>query len=96
MKLQTISYFPNISIQSKVKICSCDSSIEGEFLPCLIDKGKIVQIVDEASDHDDDDSSESEFENDLERGDESDTEAYILSRNTTIVLYSVCNSLELF
>ena len=39
----------------------------------MIEKEKIVQIVDEASDHDDDDSSESEFENDLENGDESDT-----------------------
>ena len=68
-------------------------------------KGKIVQIIDEASDHDDNDSSESEFENDLENGDESDTEAYkvraktinsIFSRNTTTALYSASNSLELF
>ena len=78
MKLHMISYFPNRSIQSKVNICSCDSCIEGEFTSCLIEKGKIVQIVDEANDHDDDDSSESEFENDLESGDESDTEAYEL------------------
>ena len=78
MKLHMISYFPNGCIQSKVNICSCDSCIEGEFTSCLIEKGKIVQIVDEASDHDDDDSSESEFENDLESSDESDTEAYEL------------------
>ena len=98
-------YFPNKSIQSKVNICSCDSCTEGEFTSCLIEKRKIVQIVDEASDHDDDDSSKSEFENDLESGDESDTEAYdlraesansVLSRNTTIALYSASNSLELF
>ena len=66
---------------------------------------EIVQIVDEASDHDDNNSSESEFENDLESGNESDTEAYelragsvnsVLSRDTTIALYSASNSLELF
>ena len=75
MKLHMISYFPNRSIQSKVTICSCDSCIEGEFLSCMIEKGKIVQIVDEASAHHGDDSSKSEFENNLESGDESDTEA---------------------
>ena len=87
-----ISYFPNGSIQSKVNICSCDSCIEGEFTSCLIEK-EIIQIVDEASDHDDNKFSESEFENDLESGDESDTEAYelraenangVLSRNKRI------------
>ena len=96
MRLHMISYFPNRSIQSKVNICSCDSCIEGEFLSCLIEKRKIVQIVDETSDHDDDDSSESEFETDLESGDDSDTKGYVLSRNTTIALYSASNSLELF
>ena len=61
MQLHMISYFPNGSIQSKVHICSCVSCIEGEFMSCLIEKGKIVQVVDEASDNDDnDDSSESE------------------------------------
>ena len=65
MKLHMISHFPNGYIQSKVNIC--DSCIdEGEFTSCLIEKGKIVQIVEEASDRDDNDSSESEFENDLE------------------------------
>ena len=78
MKLHMISYFPIGSIQSKVNICSCDSWIEGEFTSCLIEKGKIVQIVDEASDHDDNGSSESELENDLESGYETDTEAYEL------------------
>ena len=90
-----ISYFPNGFIQSKVNNCSCNSCIEGEFTSCLIEKGKNVQIVDEASYHDDDDSSENE----------SDTAAYelraesvnsILSRNTTNALYSASSSLELF
>ena len=105
MKLHMISYFSIGSIKSKVNICSCDSWIEGEFTSCLIENEKNVQIVDEASDHDDDDSSESEFENDLESGDETDTEVYelraesvnsVLSRNTTIALYSASSSLELF
>ena len=65
----------------------------------------MLQIVNEASDHDENYSSKSEFENDLESGGESDIEAYelraesvnsVLSRNTTIVLYSASNSLELF
>ena len=42
MKLHIIHYFPNGSIQSKVNICSCASCIEGEFISCLIEKGKIV------------------------------------------------------
>ena len=105
MQLHMISYFPNGSIQSKVNICPCASCIEGEFISCLIEKGKIVQVVDEASDNDDnDDSSESEFENDVS-DDESETEAYelraesvnsILNKNTTIALYSASNSWELF
>ena len=105
IKLHMISYFPNGSIQSKVNICSCDSCVEGEFTSCLIEKGKILQIVDKARDHDDDNSSESEFKNDLKSGDESDTEAHELkaesvnsvsSRNTTIALYSASSSLKLF
>ena len=105
MKSHMISYFPNGSTQSKVNICSCDSCIEGEFTSCLIEKGKIFQIVGEGKDHDDNDASEGEFDNDLESGDESDAEAYelraesvnsVLSRNTTIALYFASNSLELF
>ena len=105
MKFQMISYFPNGSIQSKANICSCASCIEGEFISCLIEKGKIVQVVDKASDNNDNnDSSESEFENDVS-GDESETEAYelraesmnsVLNKNTTTALYSASNSLELF
>ena len=72
MKLNMISYFP----KSKVNICSCASCIEGEFISCLIEKGKIFQVVDEASDNDD--SSESEFKNDVSDY-ESETEAYELS-----------------
>ena len=104
MKLH-ISYFPNRSIQSKVNICSRASCTEDEFISCLIEKGKIVQVIDEASDNDDsNDSSEGEFENDIS-DDESKTEAYelkaesvdsILKKNTTIALYFASSSLELF
>ena len=105
MKFHMISYFPNGSTQSKVNICSCASCIEGEFISCLIEKGKIVRVVDKASDNDDNnDSSESEFQNDV-CGDESETEAYelrsesvnsVLNKNTTTALYSASNSLQLF
>ena len=70
----------------------------------MTEKGKTVQQVTEASD--DDSTTESEFENDYDDDDaESDAEAYelrsesvnsILTKNTTIALYSSSNSLELF
>ena len=76
MKLHMISYLPNWSVQSKVNICSCGSCIEGEFISCLIEKGKTVQVVDEASDNNDkNDSCGSEFENDVS-DDESETESW--------------------
>ena len=88
MKLHMISYFSNGSIQLKVNICSCASCIEGEFISCLIEKGKIVYVVDEGSDNDDNgDSSESEFENDVS-DDESEIEAYELRAEN---VYSVLN-----
>ena len=95
MKLNMISYFHNGSIQSKVNISSCGSCIEGEFISCLIEKGKIFQVVDEASDNDD--SSESESKNDVSDY-ESETEAYelraesvnsVFNKNATIALYSL-------
>ena len=101
-KLHMLSFFPDGSIQSKVNICSCNSCIEGEFISCLIEKGKSVQLVTEASD--DDDSAESEFENDFDE-EETDTEAYelrsesvnsVLTKNTSIALFLSSNSLELF
>ena len=105
MKLHMISYFPNESIQPKVNICSCASCIESEFISCLIEKGEITQVVDEASDNNDNDNfSESEFENDVS-DDESETEAYelqaesvngVFNKNIPIALYSTSNSLELF
>ena len=70
----------------------------------MTEKGKTVQQVTEASG--DDSTTESEFENDYDDDDaESDAEAYelrsesvnsILTKNTTIALYSSSNSLELF
>ena len=70
----------------------------------MTEKGKTVQQVTKASD--DDSTTESEFENDYDDDNaESDAEAYelrsesvnsILTKNTTIALYSSSNSLELF
>ena len=92
------------SIQSKINICSCKSYIGGDFFSCLTEKGKTVQQVTEACDNDS--TTESEFENDYDGDDaESDVEAYeirsesvssVLTKNTTIALYSSSNSLELF
>ena len=70
----------------------------------MTEKGKTVQQVTEACDNDS--TTESEFENDYDGDDsESDVEAYeirsesvssVLTKNTTIALYSSSNSLELF
>ena len=103
-KLHKLSFFPYGSIQSKINICSCNSCIKDDFVSCLTEKGKTVQQVTEASD--DDSTTESELEDDYDDGDtESDTGAYklrsesvnsVLTKNTTIALYSSSNSLELF
>ena len=61
--------------RKSTSICSCNSCIEGEFVSCLIEKGKSVQLVTEASD--DECSAESEFENNFDK-EETDTEAYEL------------------
>ena len=70
----------------------------------MTEKDKTVQKVTKASD--DDSTTESEFENNYDDDNaESDAEAYelrsesvnsILTKNTTIALYSSSNSLELF
>ena len=109
-KLHMLSFFPGGSIQSKINICSRKSCIKGDFLSCLTEKGKTVQQVIEAND--DDSTTESEFENNYDDDDddddddaESDAEAHklrsesvnsVLTKNTTIALYSSSNSLELF
>ena len=92
------------SIQSKINICSCKSCIGGDFVPGLTEKGKTVQQVTEACDNDS--TTESEFENDYDDDNaESDAKAYeirsesvsiVLTKDTTIALYSSSNSLELF
>ena len=103
-KLHMLTFFPDGSIQSNINICFCKSCSEGDFAPCLTEKGKTVQQVTEASDNDS--TTESEFENNYGDDDaESDAEAYelrseslnsVLTKNTTITLYSLSDSLELF
>ena len=95
--------FPDGTIQSKINICSCKSCIKGDFVFCLTEKGKTVQQVTEASDGDS--TTESEFENYYDDDDtEYDAEAYelrsesvnsVLTKKTTIALYSSSNSLYL-
>ena len=41
-KMHMIAYHPDGSIQSKVKLCSCEQRIDDEFTSCLVEKGKIV------------------------------------------------------
>ena len=95
--------FPDGTIQSKINICSCKSCIKGDFVFCLTEKGETVQQVTEASDGDS--TTESEFENYYDDDDtEYDAEAYelrsesvnsVLTKKTTIALYSSSNSLYL-
>lgn len=76
-KFHRLRFFPDGSIRSKINICSGKSCIEGEFVSCLIEKGKTVQQVTEASDNDS--TTKSEFENDYDDDDaEPDAEAYKL------------------
>ena len=93
-KLCKSPYFIDNYNWSKLQV----SNISGSS--CLTEKGKTVQQVTEASD--DDSNTESEFENDY---DDDDAEACklrseslnsVLTKNTTIALYSSSNSLELF
>ena len=103
-KLHMLSFFLDGSIQSNINICFCKSCIEGDFVSCLTEKDKTVQQVTEASDNDS--TTESELENNYGDDDaESDAEAYelrsesvnsVLTKNTTITLYSLSGSLELF
>ena len=81
---------PGGSIQSKINICSSKSCIKGDFLSCLTEKGKTVQQVIEAND---DDDAESDAEAHKLR---SESVNSVLTKNTTIALYSSSNSLELF
>ena len=76
-KFHRLRFFPDGSIRSKINICSGKSCIAGEFVSCLIEKGKTVQQVTEASDNDS--TTKSEFENDYDDDDaEPDAEAYKL------------------
>ena len=94
--------FPDGTIQSKINICSCKSCIKGDFVFYLAEKGKTVQQVTEASDGDS--TTESEFENYYDDDTEYDSETYelrsesvnsVLTKKTTIALYSSSNSLDL-
>ena len=108
MKKHMICFYPNGTIQTKVNVCSCRFCFEGDFLSCATEKGKILtndgdipSDDEELSDYDSDADSETENEDDSD----DETELYelraesvnsIITKNSTIALYSSTNSLELF
>ena len=101
-------FYPNCTIQTKVNVCSCWFCFEGDFLSCATEKGKILtndgdipSDDEELSDYDSDADSETENEDDSD----DETELYelraesvnsIITKNSTIALYSSTNSLESF
>ena len=95
------------SIQTKVNICSCNFCLEGDFVLLTAEKGKQYhQSTTVASDDDsDDDVSGDDSADESDDDDEVDQELYemraenvtsIVSKDTTIALYSSSNSLEIF
>ena len=94
-------------IQSKENLCSCEQCIDGEFTSCLVEKDKIVQNTENASENDA--TSEREYDdlevNDIDKDDDEETEMYelqaesitsVISKGSTIALYTISNLLELF
>ena len=55
-----ISYFPDGQVQTKVNICSCNDCLEGQFIKCTVEAGRVVQQSEEGSE---DESDEAEYEN---------------------------------
>ena len=105
MKLHNC-FFPDGSIQTKVNICSCNFCLQGDFISCTTEKGNIFQhSTTEASDDESDDSDDNEEYGDDDDDDKSGHKLYklraesvtsIMSKDSTITLYSSANALELF
>ena len=103
-----ICFYPNGTIQTKVNVCSCQFCFEGDFLSCATEKGKILTNDGDIPSHDEelsdyDSDADSETENEDDSDDETDLYELraesvnsIITKNSTIALYSSTNSLELF
>ena len=104
-KVRKICFLPDGSVQTKVNICSCNSCMEGNFISCTTEKGKEYnKNMSNDSDFSDFESA-NESDNDSDDEDENQEKLYgiraehvtcIISKNSTIALYSSTNSFDLF
>ena len=98
-----ICFKPDGTIISKINIYSCDDCLEGNFMECCIEKGKLVMTGDDSDDYST--NSEAEYEYDEFENADNETELYELRSETVvpvvkpgnvIALFSPPNALELF
>ena len=99
-----ICFKPDGSILTKVNMCSCEDCLEGNFLDCSSEKGKLVMVGDGTDDYSTDSEAEYEFD-EFEDLVDDETELYELRGDTVvevvkpgniIALFSPANALELF
>ena len=94
------------SIQAKENICSCEKCIEGDFIGCVSEKGRVVYQSSEIKGDSNDEEDESDDENEVEESDnvqeEEDYEIRgsnimaCITKNSVIALFSDSSALELF
>ena len=98
--MHMIAYHPDGSIQSKVNLCSCEQCIDVEFISCLVEKVWLfnmhrmqVKMI------------QQDLEVDIDKDDDQETEMYelwaesitsVISKGSTIALYTFSNLVELF
>ena len=47
-----ICFMPDGTTLTKVNICSCSDCLEGNFLDCCVEKGRLVMVGDETKEDD--------------------------------------------
>ena len=101
-----ICFKPDGTILTKVNICSCSDCLEGNFLDCCVQKGRLVMVGNETKE--DDYSADSEVEYDYDESQDivdDETELYeiqsdavvqVVLPGNVIALFSPPSALELF
>ena len=99
-----ICFNPNGSILTKINICSCYDCLEGKFMDCSLEKGKLL-MGGEADDEDYSSNSDVEFEDDEFGNVDHEMEQYemrsesviqVVKPGSVVALFSPPNALELF
>ena len=101
-----ICFKPDGTICTKVNICSCSDCLEGNFLDCCVEKGRLVMVADKTKEDDYSTDSKAEYEyNELQDIVADETELYelrsdavvqVVHPGNVITLFSPPNPLELF